>query len=108
MATFLCALDVFVFPSVVETFGLAVVEAAQAGVPVVANRLEVLEEVLSVDGQPCALFVDAADTTAFAAAVQRLFDEPALAERLSARARRLDGRYSLDAMVEAYVALIGS
>lgn len=39
---FLAALDVFVFPSLTETFGLAAVEAAQAGVPVVANDLPVL------------------------------------------------------------------
>ena len=106
VATFLRALDVFVFPSAGETFGLAVVEAAQAGVPVVANRLAVLQEVLSIDGQPCALFVDAADTAAFAAAVRRLFEEPALAAGLSARGCQLDRRYSLDAMVEAYVCLI--
>ena len=34
---FLRALDVFVFPSLAESFGLAPVEAAQAGVSVVAN-----------------------------------------------------------------------
>ncbi len=62
MGLFLAALDCFVFPSAIETFGLAPVEAAQAGVPVVANNIEVLNEVLSVDGEPCALFVDARDT----------------------------------------------
>src|SRR5690606_16121045 len=36
---FLAALDLFAFPSVAETFGLAAVEAAQAGVPVVANDI---------------------------------------------------------------------
>ena len=43
---FLRSLDVFVFPSIAETFGLAVVEAAQAGIPVVANDLAVLHETL--------------------------------------------------------------
>jgi glycosyltransferase involved in cell wall biosynthesis len=103
---FLAALDVFVFPSLAETFGLAVVEAAQAGVPVVANRLDVLEEVLAVDGGPCALFVDVDDTDAFAGAVRRLLDDPLLADALAARGRRLKQRYSLDAMVDAYEALI--
>jgi len=41
-AKFLAALDCFVFPSCAETFGLAPVEAAQVGLPVVANRLDVL------------------------------------------------------------------
>ena len=75
---FLGALDAFVFPSLDETFGLAVVEAAQAGVPVVANDLDVLREVLAVDGEPCALFVDVSDTEAFARAVQQLIKDPDL------------------------------
>jgi len=103
---FLAALDVFVFPTLTETFGLAAVEAAQAGVPVVANRLPVLEEVLSHEGKPCALFVDADDTAAFAAAVQRILDDPNLARTLSERGALLAERYPLDAMVDRYEALI--
>lgn len=103
---FLAALDIFVFPSRAETFGLAVVEAAQAGVPVVANRLPVLREVLTVDREPCALFVDVDDTAAFAAAIRRLLDEGSLAAVLSQRGRRLRERYPLDVMVDAYDAMI--
>ena len=58
---FLAGLDVFVFPSKAETFGLAAVEAASAGIPCVVTDLPVLREVLSPDGKPAALFVDAAD-----------------------------------------------
>jgi glycosyltransferase involved in cell wall biosynthesis len=108
VAILLSALDVFVFPSLAETFGLAVVEAAHAGVPVVANQLEVLEEVLSPDGEPCVLFADAGNPVAFAAAVRRLLDDPALAATLSARAAKLAKYYSRDAMVAAYAALIDS
>lgn len=108
VATLLRALDVFVFPSRAETFGLAAVEAAQAGVPVVANRLKVLEEVLSVDAEPCALFVDVADTATFAAAIRRLLDDPQLAANLSNRGAKLAARYSVDAMVNAYATLIES
>src|SRR5207253_2741046 len=49
VGVFLKGLDVFVFPSLAESFGLAAVEAAQAGVPVVANELPVLREVMAVD-----------------------------------------------------------
>jgi glycosyltransferase involved in cell wall biosynthesis len=108
VATLLSALDVFVFPSLAETFGLAVVEAADAGVPVVANRLAVLEEVLSPGGEPCVLFADADSPAAFAAAVRRLLEDPALAATLSARAAKLATYYSRDAMVAAYAALIES
>jgi len=108
IGTFLAALDIFVFPSVAETFGLAVVEAAGAGVPVVANRLEVLQEVLRSEGEPCALFVDANDAAAFADAVRLLVSDRELAARLTRRGRQLGSRYSLDAMVEAYATLIAA
>ena len=103
---FLGALDVFVFPSLAETFGLAVVEAAQAGIPVVANDLEVLREVLMVEGEPCALFVDVNDTHAFAEGVRRILQDRHLRTQLTSRATKLSSRYSLDAMIRRYAALI--
>jgi glycosyltransferase involved in cell wall biosynthesis len=108
VAVFLRMLDVFVFPSQVESFGIAAVEAAQAGVPVVANDLSVLREVLAVDHLPCALLVDAADPERFATAVQRLIDDVELKATLSSRARELSRRYSPEAMVASYVKLIES
>jgi glycosyltransferase involved in cell wall biosynthesis len=105
---FLAALDCFVFPSGAETFGLAPVEAAQAGLPVVANNLPVLRDVLCVDGEPCAIFADALDPAAFAGAVKRALDDPVLAARLGAVGRRLKQRYPLSAMTDAYAQLIRS
>ena len=109
VGSFLRSLDVFVFPTLAETFGLAAVEAAQAGIPVVANDLEVLREVLAVDdGKPCALFVNAGDAGAFAAAVRRLLADESLSSVLSSRGRKLSQRYSLDEMVDRYAALVES
>lgn len=105
LGAFLAALDCFVFPSAAETFGLAPVEAAQAGVPVVANDLDVLREVLAVDGAPCALFVDAGDTGAFAGAVQRALD-PDARKALTDAGRRLTQRYPLDAMIDQFARLM--
>ncbi len=106
VAVFLRTLDVFVFPSQAESFGLAAVEAAQAGIPVVANDLRVLREVLAIDDKPCALFVDAANPETFAAAVQSLLDDGALKATLTVRGRELSRRYSPDVMVAKYLALI--
>jgi L-malate glycosyltransferase len=106
LGIFLRALDVFVFPSSVETFGLAAVEAAQAGVPVVANDFDVMREVLAWDGKPCALFVDVNDTKAFGEAVRRLLDDPSLRATLCARGVELSRRFSLDAMTDRYAAVI--
>jgi glycosyltransferase involved in cell wall biosynthesis len=108
MGVLLAALDCFVFPSAAETFGLAPVEAAQAGVPVVVNDIETLREVLAIDAGPCALFVDAHDTLAFAAAVRRALDDRALNETLATRGRQLANRYPLDAMIDEYLELMDS
>jgi len=106
VGVFLGSLDVFVFPSLAESFGLAPVEAAEAGVPVVANDLDVLREVLAVRGQPCALFADVEDTCGFAAAVRILLVDNELRSTLSARGGQLSQRYSLDAMVDRFASLI--
>jgi len=106
IGAFLAALDVFVFPTVAETFGLAAVEAAAAGVPVVATDLPVLREVLEVDGRPAALLTDTAAIAGFAAAVDRIFADAALRAELEAAGAGLARRFSLDAMVDAYARLI--
>jgi glycosyltransferase involved in cell wall biosynthesis len=103
---FLAALDVFVFPSLAETFGLAAVEAAHAGIPVVANDLPVLREVLSVEGKPAALFVDAADTERFAATVATAVADPATREAVRQSALGLKTRYSVEAMVNDYAGIL--
>lgn len=106
IGTFLAGLDVFLHPSSSETFGLAPVEAAQAGIPVLCNDLDVLRDVLHVDGSPCALFADAGDPEAFAGAVDRILLESDIADALRAAGRRLAGRYPVAAMVDHYATLI--
>jgi glycosyltransferase involved in cell wall biosynthesis len=106
MADFLACLDVFVFPSQAETFGLAAVEAANAGVPCVVNDLPVLREVLSVEGKPAALFVDASDNEKLSTAVSGLLTNQDLKDELRRNAKGLKSRYSVDTMVEEYVQIL--
>ena len=106
IGAFLAALDVFVFPSKAETFGLAAVEAAHAGVPAVVNDLPVLREVLSHQGEPAALFVDASDHAGLSAAISSVLEDEALRETLRRNAQGLKGRYSIDTMVEQYVRIL--
>jgi glycosyltransferase involved in cell wall biosynthesis len=103
---FLACLDVFVFPSQAETFGLAAVEAANAGIPCVVTDLPVLREVLSFEGKPAALFVDASDTAQLADAVSRILADQALSSELRRNARGLKARYSVGTMVNEYVAIL--
>lgn len=106
MGDFLACLDVFVFPTQAETFGLAAVEAANAGVPSVVTDLPVLREVLSYRGRPTALFVEASDHAKLSAAVSRLLTDDQLRDELRQNAKGLRLRYSVDAMVEEYIRIL--
>jgi hypothetical protein len=106
MVNFLACLDVFVFPSQAETFGLAAVEAANAGIPCVVNDLPVLREVLCCDGKPTALFFDASDDASFRAAVTAVLTDDVLRDELRQNAKGLKSRYSLDTMIDEYIRIL--
>ena len=64
-------LDVFVFPSVWEGFGNALIEAMSAGKPVIASDIPPVKEI--TDSGACAIFVPPKDPPAIAEAVKKLF-----------------------------------
>jgi glycosyltransferase involved in cell wall biosynthesis len=101
---FLAAGDLYLFPSRTETFGLAAAEAAIAGLPVVANDIPVLREVLG----DAAIYADAERPADMAAAIGRVAAEPDLAARLTVAGHALREKYSPDAMCAAYEALLAS
>jgi len=77
---------VFVNPALHEPFGLTLLEAAAAGVPVVATRHGGPAEIVETIGH--GLLVDPRDEAALGAACLRVVTEPALHRRLSDAARR--------------------
>lgn len=89
------AADVLCFPSVKEGWGLVVLEALAAGLPVVASDLPVFAEYLA-DGRD-ALLPPVGDPAALAAALGRLLDDAALRERLVAGGRAVLPRYTWEA-----------
>nr|WP_298093974.1 glycosyltransferase family 4 protein [uncultured Shinella sp.] len=103
---FLAAGDAYAFASMTETFGLAAVEAAIAGLPVVAADLDVLKEVLTTaEGKPAALFVSS-DADGIAGGLADLLSKPQLAAALSAAGGQLRARYAPDVMCASYEALL--
>ena len=91
------SLDVFLFPSLAEPLGSALLSAMAYGLPVVAAARGAVPEVIE-DGRD-GLLVPELAPEAFAAAVLPLLDDPALAARLGAAARQtVDSRFSADAM----------
>jgi glycosyltransferase involved in cell wall biosynthesis len=72
--------DIFVYPSIFESFAIPPVEAMAAGVPVVASRVGGMQETI-VD-ERTGLFVDREDPAALAAALRRLIEDPRLRRSL--------------------------
>jgi len=88
------AADVLAFPSTKEGWGLAVLEAMSAGLPVVASDLPVFREYLR-PGQD-ALMVPVDDAAALAAALGAVLDDAALADRLRVAGYQVCARFTWD------------
>ncbi|MGR4863934.1 glycosyltransferase family 4 protein [Caulobacter sp. LARHSG274] len=88
--------QVFASAALYEPFGLAVLEAAQAGCALVLSDIPTFRELW--DG--AALFAPARDPKALAQAIQRLLDDPEARQRLAGAATERARRYSVAAMVE--------
>ena len=86
------AADVLAFPSTKEGWGLAVLEAMSAGLPVVASDLPVFREFLSPGRD--ALLVPVDDPPALAAALGQVLDDPDLAGRLRQEALATSERFT--------------
>jgi len=88
------AADVLAFPSTKEGWGLAVLEAMSAGLPVVASDLAVFREYLRPGRD--ALMVPVGDPHALAAALTAVLDDQRLADRLRVAGLAVSARFSWD------------
>lgn len=97
----LSMMDVFVFPSVSEGFGIAVLEAMAARLPVVVSDIRPLVDIVEHDVS--GLLVPARNAPALAAALNRVIADPDLRHRLSRGGRALvEARYTDRHMVQAH------
>ncbi len=86
------AADVLAFPSTKEGWGLAILEAMSAGLPVVASDLPVFREYMT--HRRDALLVPVGDPPALAKALAEVLDTPTLAAGLRSAALTLCERFS--------------
>ncbi len=103
-ASALAQIDCLVLPSAAEGFGLVLIEAMAAGVPVVATRVAGIREVVRED--QTGLLAPVADPTALAGAIQRVTTDDALRVRLIENGRReVAIKYTWDRVLPAYLQL---
>jgi len=81
--------DVFVHPSLHETYGMVVAEALARGLPVVATNTGAIPDLI---GDGAGLLVRPGDVDALAVALRQVMEDRELRERLAAGARRVRGR----------------
>jgi glycosyltransferase involved in cell wall biosynthesis len=110
LARILPAIDLLVHPALMEGLGVALLQAAACGIPLVAARAGGIPEVC-IDGETGWL-VEPDDPPALAAALNAALGDPAEARRRGLAGRRLVERsFSIPAMVEgnrsAYLAVLG-
>ena len=95
--------DVFCFPSRYEGLGLAAVEAAAAGVPIIASDLPPLRELFGPDD---VRFVAAGDVPAWSHAVAAVLDDPVDAVLAAARVvPAIRAKADITLMVRQYATL---
>ena len=107
LASLLAQRPIFVSAATFEPFGLAVLEAAQAGCPLVLSDIPTFRELW--DG--AAIFVDPAEASGFARAITQLASDPLRRSEQAAAAAARAARYTPEAsaasMERIYRAVLG-
>lgn len=101
---FLAHFDVGAFPSVDESFGLALAETMAAGVPVVGADIPAFRRLLD-DGE-AGVLVPPRDSDALATATSTILADDSRRERLSSRGRiRIEQHFSIERTAQNYAEL---
>jgi len=97
------AADAFIFPSIKEGWGLAVLEAMAAGLPVITSDIPVFREYLT-DGRDVVM-TPAGNATALADAMVRVATDAGLRSRLQQAGPKVAARFTWEACARQHVAI---
>jgi glycosyltransferase involved in cell wall biosynthesis len=95
------ACDLFMFPSVFEALGLALIEAMAAGMPIVASDIPACREVLQNTG-----VLVSPTPQELSRAANRLLSDTSYAKEMGRKAAERAKTFSVDAMVDGYERLM--
>lgn len=97
--------DIFVMASRFEGFGIALVEAMAAGLPVIASNIDGPAEIIT-DGVDGLLFESGSDEQ-LAEKIESVIRSPALAAKLSRNGRITAANYDISTMRDKYLEIYG-
>jgi 1,4-alpha-glucan branching enzyme len=103
------AADIFVFPSLVEGFGMVLTEAMACGLPVISTNTSAIPEVVGDAG----ILVEPGNSQALAETITKLLKDKELRKELEERSRkRVEGHFTWDRVadqtIEVYEEIIGA
>ena len=98
-ALLLSAFDIFLLPSITEAFPYAILEAGNAGLPVIATAVGGIPEV--VDDMQSGILIQSKNPSEIARAISYLISYPDRRHEFAyAIKKRIEGRFNLEHMVE--------
>ncbi|MDD5031628.1 MAG: glycosyltransferase [Patescibacteria group bacterium] len=101
VSEFLNSLDIFVLPSRWEGFGIAILEAGLAGLPVIASGVDGIKEIIE-DGQDGLLF-GKEDVSGLAEKINYLIERPRERERLGLNLQdKVKEKFAIEKIVKEY------
>ena len=104
IAQILSASDLFLMPSIAESFGMMAVESMACGTPVVAFDGTALPDI--IDAPRCGIVASYKDHVAFAAAIKTLLEHPEARKELSmSGVKRVESQYTLDLYLNRHLEL---
>ena len=103
-ARFLSIMDIFVFPSVKEGLGIALLEAMAAGKACIASNIGGISDIIK--GSSCGILVPVGDINSISNAAIMLINNDSLRQEMGENARRrVSENFSLDVMSDKVIQL---
>lgn len=99
--SFLDKIDIFILPSLWEGFGIAILEAGAAGLPVVASKVNGIKEI--IEDNKDGLLVEPADSDELARKIESLLKDGNLRVELAANLRiKIKNNFNIKKIADSY------